>query len=204
MQKVKCKFCKKQIEKAESYSPKERSYYCDEDCYKESLLRPIEQQKVSKVTCTYCGAKKGKNEAVEYINGGNRYVCVDHLELFKKTDEYRKSVFLNYVFINVANRQTDYRILQNQAEQLQEKYNMKWTGMTMTCEYWLNVANGNWNDQWYLGQIFPKYYDEARKYYEDMKAIEKEIESFEYKNETRVMKKLDKKNGAMYNININF
>lgn len=36
---VKCRFCKKEIERDKSFNPKERQYFCDENCYENFLQK---------------------------------------------------------------------------------------------------------------------------------------------------------------------
>lgn len=198
--KVKCKYCKSEIRKIESFPhpTKPRTYYCNETCYKEEILK-IQNRKNNSavadntVTCRCCG-KKIRKENSFYIKEGYYYCSEKEYEnKYKGSESYWEELFLDYIYFDMTNKQCDFPLMQRQAGMFHDKYNFKWTGMVLTLKYWYEILQNNWNYDYGLGQIFPKFYEEARKFYNEKKEIEDLIAEMEEDDKIIIIKKVKNK-----------
>lgn len=179
--KVKCKYCGNFIKKAESFAnpDKPRVYYCNEECYNNSLEKVSAKKIKSNIadktaTCRCCGKKINKNKA--FMTKQNYYYCSEeeYNNKYVGSEAYFEETFLDYIYFDMSNKQCDFPLLQRQAPLIHDKFGYKWTGMIMTLKFFHETLKLDWNNEWGLGQIFPKYYAEAKDFWLHQRKI-KEI-----------------------------
>ena len=56
-----------------------------------------------------------------------------------------------------------------QAKDVQEEYNLNWYDMYLVCKYARNFEEVEWDNQYGLGQIFPKYIQPCQEMIEKIK-----------------------------------
>lgn len=179
--KVKCKYCKKVIRKDKSFPDPDRprAYYCNEKCYN-SVAKELSAKKINSnsadltVTCRCCGKKIKKNNA--FMTKQGYYYCSEneYNNKYVGSEAYWEETFLDYIYFKMSNKQCDFTLLQRQAPLIHDKFGYKWTGMLMTLKFFHETLKLDWNNEWGLGQIFPKYYTEAKDFWSHQRKI-KEI-----------------------------
>lgn len=176
--KVKCRYCKKSICKSESFtnSDKPRMYYCNEKCYnnaiKELSAKKTNSNNTDKTaTCRCCGKKMRKDKA--FMTKQGYYYCSEneYNNKYVGSEAYFEEIFLDYIYFDMSNKQCDFPLLQRQAPLIHDKFGYKWTGMIMTLKFFHETLKLDWNNEWGLGQIFPKYYIQARDFWNQQRKI---------------------------------
>lgn len=184
--KVKCRHCGKSIRKSEAFPHpnKKRNYYCNEQCYREELQiavdRKINTTPVDNlVTCRCCGKKIKRSQS--FCVKDRYYYCSEkeYETQYKGSEAYWEETFLDYIYFDITAKDCDFPLMQRQAAMYHDKYNFKWPGMLLTLQYWYETLQSSWNPDYGLGQIFPKYYEEAKKFYNQRKQIESLVDKME-------------------------
>ena len=177
--KVKCKYCKKIIGKNESFPDpnRPRTYYCNEECYNKAN-NELSAKKTNSgnadltATCRCCGKKIQKDNA--FMTKQGYYYCSEeeYNNKYVGSEAYWEETFLDYIYFDMSNKQCDFPLLQRQAPLIHDKFGYKWTGMIMTLKFFHETLKLDWNNEWGLGQIFPKYYAEAKDFWLHQRKIE--------------------------------
>lgn len=150
-QTVKCHFCKKEIDKSTAFKVGDRTYYCDAKCKKNQE----DKQK-------YKPSKDSNNP--------------DVIARRKFTDKVQ-SIYL-------ANGYKDdgdipWQLLMSQTKNMmQENKDFKYTGMTATLDYMINIEDLNLFDENSNGSILsllPFYYSKAKQFWLEKHLINKAI-----------------------------
>lgn len=179
--KVKCRYCKNSIYKSKSFTnpDKPRMYYCNEECFnnaiKELSVKKTNSNNADKTTtCRCCGKKIQKDKA--FMTKQGYYYCSEneYNNKYVGSEAYFEETFLDYIYFDMSNKQCDFPLLQRQAPLIHDKFGYKWTGMIMTLKFFHETLKLDWNNEWGLGQIFPKYYIQARDFWNQQRKI-KEI-----------------------------
>ena len=163
---VKCRYCGTKVNKIKAFPhpTKPRYYYCNEKCYNDEIQKN-QGRKINNtvadgmVTCRCCGKKIIKEQAFSIKE--RYYYCSEqeYESKYKGSEAYWEETFLDYVY--------------------HDKYNFKWTGMVLTLQYWFETLQNSWNSDYGLGQIFPKYYEEAKNFYYEKQEIQKMVNEME-------------------------
>lgn len=198
---VKCKHCGKYIEKDKSFPhpEKARMYYCNEDCYNK-YIKELSAKKTNSssadltATCRCCGKKIKKDKA--FMTKQNYYYCSEdeYNSKYVGSEAYWEETFLDYIYFEMSNKQCDFPLLQRQAPLIHDKFGYKWTGMIMTLKFFHKVLKQDWNNEWGLGQIFPKYYNEAKDFWAHQNKIKTLVDKIDEDEIIFIQRKKRKKN----------
>ena len=122
------------------------------------------------MTCDVCGKEIPRGQRYQ----GNKYkslhfCCEDCFKRYTKLKTKPKPI-INYKpekgtdrrkFTDFIQEWTDdkanWPYLMKQAKDIQEEYDLDWHTMYLVCKYAKNYENVEWDFQYGLGQIFPKY-----------------------------------------------
>jgi hypothetical protein len=183
---IKCRYCGTKVNKIKAFPhpTKPRYYYCNEECYNNEVQKN-QGRKINStvadgmVTCRCCGKKIIKEQAFSIKE--RYYYCSEqeYESKYKGSEAYWEETFLDYVYFDITVKQCDYPSIQRQAGMYHDKYNFKWTGMVLTLQYWFETLQNSWNSDYGLGQIFPKYYEEAKNFYYEKQEIQKKVNEME-------------------------
>lgn len=173
---VKCRFCHKELDKATAYNPSRGMYYCNESCYQQA-----QDRKNHHTQKNYKSAKGTKRED-----------CTDYIQLLYMEKGYTKS---NIPWVLVGSQLKN--ILDNNPT-------WKYSGIKLTLQYMHKTLG---MDMFYNTgtplNLVEYYYDEAKDWWIECRDIAKDVDEFEFDDETKVVKKNtfdDKK----YKINTEF
>ena len=133
------------------------------------------------VKCPACGVLNYKDQAVEH---GKRYYCPPCLEQKRKPKPKERTDWDDlFDMITFVYGQKPTGMMYKQLKDYREKYQYTDAGMTYTLRYMYQVLNLNVKEEAGLGLIL-YYYDEAKRYYQELYHLQQVAEVFE-RNETR-------------------
>lgn len=192
---VKCKYCNTQIRKIEAFPHpiKPRAYYCNLFCYEESEKNK-QEKKINttidnSVTCRCCNKKIKRSQAFS-VKDRYYYCSEEEYETkYKGSIAYWEEMFMDYIYFDMTNKDCDFIAIQRQANMFHDKYDFKWTGMLLTLQYWYETLCNSWNPEYGLGQIFPKFYEEAKNFYNEKKEIESLVNEMEGEDKIIIIKR---------------
>ena len=159
MEKVKCKECGKQIDKSEAIQISERGYCCCNEC--------AELYKDKKIT------KKNYKS----IKGSAREKCTDYIQSLYMEQGYSKGS-INWALIG-----------SQLSNLLKENITWKYSTIKYTLWYMKEIKEMNLFDasQGSILNLVPFYVEEAKEYYYQTMEIKKELENFDFSEETKVV-----------------
>ena len=166
---VKCRYCKKEIEKNQAYCPKSGMYYCNENHYLSSLERK----------------KNTTKHSYKSAEGTDRRAFTDAIQDL-------------YVDIYGWNKKAiKWQILMSQASNLL-KVNPTWTYDTILYIIWymqeileMNLINKESN--WSPLSLVDYYAQEAEQFYNECSAIQKSAENYNEENQIIIKSNKNKK-----------
>ena len=163
MSTVKCRYCKKQIDKNSAYKVGKATYYCNEECYNKVM------------------AKRNKAKAkYEPIEPSDRRVYTDYIVKIYTDNGYDKS-------------EINWTLLMSQTKNiLQEHETWSYSTLQYILYYMYEVLELNLFSEESNGSILsllPFYGIEAEKYFNQTKEIEKSIDEFDFTDNEIVIKK---------------
>lgn len=194
---VKCRHCGAQIKKISAFPhpDKQRIYFCNNACYqanekikKDRKINALNEDRM--VTCRCCGKKFPKSKSFSVKE--RYYFCseIEYETKYKGSDAYWEEVILDYIYFDISSKQCDYSMIQRQLSYFMNKEKYKWTGMLLTLEYWHETLREEWNPDYGIGQIFPQYYEDAKKHFFNKKEIKKIVEEMDWEgDEVIIIKK---------------
>ena len=158
METVKCRFCKKIISKSQAYKVGDRTYYCDEKCYKK-------QQDKNKYK-----APKIKSDGTD----NPRRMLTDYIQELYVNQGYDK-------------HDIDWKFITAQIKNfMKEDKSITYGGIKYTLQYLVNIEDKNlFDSDNFNGSILnlvPTNYMKAKKYCEEMIRLKKEIENFQFED----------------------
>lgn len=160
---VKCRNCGKQIERDDAYKVGKFSYYCNENCYSEIMI------------------KRNKNKT--------KYEPTDPSERRNFTD-YIQSIYINNGY---DKSEINWTVLMAQTKSiLQEHPKWSYTTLQYILQYMYEIVQLNLFAEESNGSILsllPFYGLEAEKYFNQTKEIEESIKNFDFKDNEIVIKK---------------
>lgn len=163
MSTVKCRYCKKQIDKNSAYKVGKSTYYCNEECY-------------NKVMATRNKAKT----KYEPIVSSDRRNYTDYIVKIYVDNGYDKS-------------EINWTLLMSQTKNiLQEHEVWSYSTLQYILYYMYEVLELNLFSEESNGSILsllPFYGIEAEKYFNQTKEIEESIKNFDFKDNEIVIKK---------------
>lgn len=163
---VKCRFCHKEIPRASAYKIGKSSYYCDEECFKQSEDKRL----------------KNKNK---YEPAENTYR--------RNLTDYIQSLYLDEGY---DKREINWTLICSQIKNLIEQNKYKYTGILLTLKYMKEIKELNLFDDNFNGSILnlvPFYFEETKQNYMETKRIKDEVENFDFKENIIVIHKSIKK-----------
>ena len=159
---VKCRNCKKEIERNSAYKVGKASYYCDVDCYNETM------------------SKRNKNKTkYEPADPSERRNFTDYVQFIYISNGYDKS-------------EINWTVLMAQTKSiLQEHPQWSYTTLQYILQYMYEIVQINLFAEESNGSILsllPFYGLEAEKYFNQTKEIEENIKNFDFKDNEIVIK----------------
>ncbi len=146
MSKVTCRYCKEKIDKENAFSPREKLYFCDQECY----------------------------------------------QRWRKTDDGQLDALLDYVWhLYSPSKQTSstYVMIKKQAEHYHNVEGFKYLGMFLAVQYYVEVLERLWCDDYGLGQVLPTYYITLQNMYEEQRILKSKLKNTKQPNEKIVQGK---------------
>lgn len=135
------------------------------------------------VKCKYCGVKIDRDTA--YKLKDKQYFCnEDHAKLFSGTDTFYKERLLEKLCSLYDN--PNYVRLKAQVETA-FKDGMKYSGLELTLDYYLNVLEQPYQTQYGIGQ-FTQYYSQAKDFYIHKNNIKNKLKTACFEDDIRYVK----------------
>lgn len=162
METVKCKFCKQEIQKNISYSPKPREYYCNCEHY---------QLQLNKIK--YKAPKTNKNG-----EPNERRELTDYIQKIYIENGWDKH-YINWT------------MLMSQIKTMMSEHKLKYQGIQYILYYMYEILGINLFNEESKGSILnlvPFYKIEAEQYFIKTSDIEDNCQSFEFNDNTIVIK----------------
>ena len=158
METVKCRFCKKPILKTQAYKVGDKTYYCNEECYKKQM----DKNKYK--------APKVKSDGTENIR--------------RKLTDYIQELYVNQGY---DKHDIDWKFLTAQIKNfMKDDKNITYGGIKYTLWYLVNIEDKNlFDSDNFNGSILnlvPTSYMKAKKYCEEMIKLKKEIDDFQFED----------------------
>ena len=171
--KVKCRYCKKEIDKDTAYKPKDRLYFCSKEHYK-------------------CQCDKEKYKSPKTHNDGSineRRLLTDYIQDYYVEQGYDK-------------HDINWQLITAQIKNQIDEYGFKYSGILLTLKYMVEIKEMNLldNKSNSIVSLVPFEYNNAKKNWIETEKIKKEIKAFDFNDEEIVIKKsIDKDNKKLYN-----
>lgn len=190
MSKVKCRQCKKTIDKDSAILVTPRMYVCSEICknlftQKNKMTEKQTSKSDTQMVCKHCG--KNYDESTDYFWAHKSHFCSqkcakEHLGV----DEFYLGMMLDIVW-TLCEKQSNFFMLRKQAETLHNTNNWSYSGMYLTVKYYIEILELGWNQEWGLGQIFSfNRYEEARIFYSQKYNVSQQLSDLESIQDTEV------------------
>lgn len=171
--KVKCRYCKKEIDKDTAYKPKDRLYFCSQEHYK-----------------CQCDKEKYKSPKVNTDGKSN-----DRRQLTDWIQDY-------YVSQGYSKYNINWQLITAQIKNQIDTYGFKYSGMLLTLKYMTEIKGMNLLDDKSnsIVSLIPFEYNNAKNNYIEMQKIKNKINTFDFNDEEIIIKKhIDKSNKKLYN-----
>lgn len=124
-----------------------------------------------KVKCKYCGTSIDKSTA--YKLKDRQYFCnEDHAKQFCGSDDFYKERLLERLCSLYT--APNYLALKSQLDRYIKENKYKYSGIEMTLDYYLNVLERDYNEEYGVGQ-FISYYQEAKEFFIKKNNIRKKL-----------------------------
>lgn len=131
-----------------------------------------------KVKCKYCGKQIDRDTAYKFKD--KQYCCDEnHAKLFVGTDNFYKERLLDRLYSFYID--PNFMSLKTQVEKANRE-GMKYSGLDMTLDYYLNVLELPYQTQYGIGQ-FTQYYDQAKRFYSHKNSIKKQLKSVSFEDD---------------------
>jgi hypothetical protein len=145
------------------------------------------------VTCKHCGKKIPKSQA--YKIKDRSYYC--NQKCYQKSQDEALSYQELLRYLNVLYDNNIPQFVYIQIKKFHNEQNMKYSGIKLSLDYFINVKNGKWANDKGIG-IVEYVYDEAKEYYIEQQklkkiSIQKDIEQFETIVKKKHFKKIRQK-----------
>lgn len=174
---VKCRYCKKEIDKTTAYLVGQRLYYCSKECYE------LSQSKKNNIKTEPNNVKKKTS--------------------FIKLTDYILSVYLNAGY---SKNQINWTLLMSQVSNMIKKHKndkdsngnikpWKYTDIKYTLKYMINIKEMNLFNDDFNGSILNLVefeYNNAKEYYRQTQEIKDSIKNFNFNDEVTIIKKNNK------------
>ena len=170
---VKCRFCKKEIEKDNAYKVGQKLYFCN----KEHYLSQCNKDKYKSPKINKDGTTNSRRQLTDWIQ--NYYIQ----QGYDKHD-------INWQLITAQ--------IKNQIDE----YGFKYQGMLLTLKYMTEIKCMNLLDDRSVSvvSLIPFEYNNAKNNWLETENIKKEIDNFDFSdNEIIVKKSIDKEKKKVYN-----
>lgn len=161
---VKCKYCGKEVERDNAYSPKKSVYYCNENHY----LSALEKQ------------KQNTKHSFKSPKGSDRRNYTDTIQNL-------------YIYYGWDKSKINWQVIMAQTNKLLRD-NPKWTYDTILyiLEYEYEILGiqlitkeSNWSPL----TLVDYHYIDAKKYWEECESIKQSIENFDFENKDIIINK---------------
>lgn len=186
---VKCKCCKKSINKESAINPEPRFYYCSDECLKEATIKKEKQK--TKVTEAKAKVCPNCNEPIEdkYFILGKRKYCDEHCaKNFLGVEEYYRLLLLDEIW-KAMDKQGDFPALQNQLKNIAQSNEYRYAGMYKTFIYYTQILQEQYNPHENLWAfIWNSNYYHAKRFYQQQALINKAFSDSELILETEPTK----------------
>jgi len=174
---ITCRFCKKKIDKSTAFKVGERTYYCDQECYdkqkKKSTHKP---QKVTK-----SGKPNDRRRLTDYI-----------MKLFLENGYEKSQIKWELQTAQLKNIMNEHKDWTNS----QIQYVLKYMYEILGLDLFRNESNGS------VLSLVPFYFNEASEFCIKSREIKKEVENFNFDDETVIIEKRNINNRSSKEIDI--
>ena len=113
---------------------------------------------------------------------------------FKPEKGSSRRTFTDYIQ-EWSNDSVNWNWVMKQAKDIQEEYELDWKTMYLVCKYARVYENVEWNPQYGLGQIFPKYIQPCEEFIERIKKAKEtelpELTTYTVKRKKPYIRKVD-------------
>lgn len=172
-QMVKCRYCKKEIDKSLAYKPHDsaRTYYCNKECYDLAQKKKEPKPKIAK--------KPKEKDSGRYkpVIGSEKRNLTDYIVRM-----YEKAGF-NKRYINWA-------ILGVQIKNFVEKDKFTYEGIRFTLWYMQNIERVKMFEVEYGNNplcLVPSYYRKMEKYKMQLNKVRQKVKEFEFEDNVNVV-----------------
>ena len=171
--KVKCRYCKQEIDKETAYHPSGRLYFCNMEHYKKQ-----------------CNKEKYKSPKTNRDGSTNeRRALTDYIQDYYISQGYDK-------------HDINWQLITAQIKNQIDEYGFKYSGMLLTLKYMVEIKEMNLldNKSNSVVSLIPFEYNNAKNNWIETENIKKEVESFDFTDkEITVVKRIDKNRKKLYN-----
>lgn len=136
------------------------------------------------VTCKHCGKKILKSTA--FSPRARYYYCNE--KCYLKSQEEALSYKELIVYLNQLYNNNIPQFVYIQIKRFHDNQKMKYSGIKLSLEYFINIKHGNWANDKGIG-IVAYIYDEAKNYYIEQQKIKKMSQQTEINQFDTVVKK---------------
>ena len=171
--KVKCRYCKEEIDKSTAYNPSGRLYFCNLDHYKKQCDKD-----------KYKPSKKKKDGSPN-----ERRQLTDYIQDYYISQGYDK-------------HEINWQLIMAQIKNQIDEYGFKYSGMLLTLKYMVEIKEINLlaNKSNSIVSLIPFEYNNAKNNWIETQNIKKELESFDFTDkEITIVKRIDNNNKKLYN-----
>lgn len=156
---VKCRYCKKEIEKSIAYKPisDSRVYYCDKECYELSQTKKNTKQ---------------NNGRYKSTKGSEREILTDYIQSL-------------YLKVGYTKQNINWAMIGSQIKGFVDNDRYKYSGIKYTLWYMQTIKGMNLFKDGFNGSILnliPYYYLEAKEYAIKRRDIKLAVNEFEFDN----------------------
>lgn len=136
------------------------------------------------VTCRHCGKRIPKSTA--FSKRERYYYCNEKCYLKSQEDILSYQELIDYLNQLYNNKIPQFVYIQ--IKRFHDNQKMKYSGIKLSLEYFINVKHGNWADDKGIG-IVAYIYDEAKEYYIEQQKLKKMSQQTEINQFDTVIKK---------------
>ena len=171
---VKCRFCKKEIEKDNAYKVGQKLYFCN----KEHYLFQCNKEKYKSPKINKDGTSNSRRQLTDWIQ------------------DY-------YVGQGYDKHDINWQLITAQIKNQMDEYGFKYSGMLLTLKYMTEIKGMNLltDRSVSIVSLIPFEYNNAKNNWLETERIKKEIDNFNFDEEKEIIikKAIDKNNKKIYN-----
>lgn len=148
---------------------------------------------MAKVTCRFCKNKIEKEHA--YNPSSRVYYCSE--ECYNKYEEEHKPkekvksdfVKLTDYVQELYGNDCNFPWIMKQIKHYKDENGFKDSGILLSLKYYVEVEGNNFNRDFGLGQVLPKYYEIAKRHYVKTIEVKKQVEAMDFDDDVKIVRK---------------